>query len=308
MNKQQELERIQSLSIEERAAEPKKSISCFIPLCICLIGFVFGVIYWFGTDYIFSYRSVGPFWGFVLLTVIGLSIAGIVSLIYKNHWAEFNKIIKSARKEILDIIKSGQATDEELERYKKIYIESKIGDEPLTEEEFEWHSTHYCWGCGEKQTSVPMAYTITKERTERWQEGAFKYSRTFKHSAKILICPKCYSRLTCSDKVSEKNGDLTSKIFIALIIIVAITTFALVLISEINDDGSIPTAIGFGLLGAFLAIGVSLYVGRLILYPLAILLSLPFANFKGIDYGTKWNFDEIPSVRDFLDRDLPHTK
>ena len=308
MNKQQELARLQALSLEEKAAEQKKSISCLIPLCIGLVGFASGLVYWFGTDYIFSYRSIGPFWGFVLLTMIGLVIAGVVSLIYYQYWIEFNKTIKSAREEILNIIKSGQASEEDLERYKKIYIESKIGEEPLTEEEFEWHSTHFCWGCGEEQRDIPKPYIVTRERTETWTEGSFKYSKTFNHQATILLCPKCYTRLVSSDKVANKESKSVGIVFFVLIALIVITTFTIVYFNKINSRGYNGGAIGDGLLGALISFGVSMSLGKIFIWPLAVLINLPFSKYKDMDTSTKWNFDEIPSVRHFLDRDLPHTK
>ena len=308
MNKQQELARLQSLPLEEKAAEQKKTISCLIPFCIGLVGFVSGLVYWFGTDYIFSYRSVGPFWGFVLLTIMGLSIAGIVSLIYNKYWEEFNKVIKSAREDILNIIKSGQASEEDLERYKKIYIESKIGEEPLTEEEFEWHSTHFCWGCGNEQVDVPVPYVVHKERTETWTEGNYKYSKTFNHQATILLCPKCQARLTSSDKVAKKEGKAVGIIFWILIALIVITTFTIMYLSELNSRGSHSDPIGNGIMGALISFGISMSLGRIIVLPLAMLISLPFSKYNKMDTSTKWSFDEIPSVRHFLDRDLPHTK
>lgn len=308
MSKKQELARLQSLPLEEQAAEQKKSISCLIPLCIGLAGLVSGLVYWFGTDYIFSYRSVGPFWGCVLLTIIGSAIAGVVSLIYNQYWKEFNEIIKNAREGILNIIKSGQASEEDLERYKKIYIESKIGEEPLTEDEFEWHSTHFCWGCGKEQLEVPVPYVVHKERTETWTEGNYKYSKTFNHQATILLCPKCHARLVSADKVATKEGKAVSIVFFALIALIVITTFTIVYFNEINSRGYNGGAFGDGILGALISFGISMSLGRIVIWPLAVLISIPFSKYNKMDTSTKWRFDEIPSVRHFLDRNLPHTK
>lgn len=308
MKRKFEIDRLASLSLEERASAPKKEIPYLIPLIIFVVGFVSGLVYWFGVDFLFSYRSVGPFWGFALLTLIGIALAIIVDKIYDFYWRHFNKLITAAREEILRIINSGEASEEDLERYKKIYIETKIGEKPLTEEEFEWHSTRFCWGCGGEQIDVPVPYVVHKERTETWTEGNFKYSKTFNHKATILLCPKCYDRLVNSKIVADKESVGVNIVFWVLLVLVNVVVFTIMYINEFNRTGDVGDAIGNGFLGLLISFGVALSLSKIILWPLSVLITLPFSKYKNMDTSKKWDFDNIPSIRHFLDRDLPHTK
>lgn len=303
-----EYQRLRNLPLEDRAAQTPKSASCGVLSIAFLAGFLPGLYYWFIDEIVFSYRSVSPFWGFAILTCIGIAIACLISYAFNSYWKEFNEEIKNANKEILELIKSGNCNEDDLFRLKKDYIERKIGKEILTQEEFEWHSDHFCWGCGKEHTLEPKPYVVRKERTESWKEGAYRYTKTFHESAMILICPDCYARLSKTDRINAKNGDITSKINYALIAIVVIAVFVMVFAEEANSpNGSVGAGLGYGLFGAFLAFGLSLSLGQIILLPLSGLLALPFMNLKDGDSKTKWNFDEIPKIKRFMTKNLPHT-
>ena len=308
MSKKIELDRIKSLPLEERAKQEEISLSCSVMTIIFLCGLIPGLYYWFGDSFLFSYDVLSPFWGFVVFTIIGIAAVLIVGSCFSSYWKEYNEEIKKANNEIKEKIKNGDGTEEELFRMKKDFIERKIGKETLSKEEFEWHSDHFCWGCGKPHTKEPKPYVVTKERTESWKEGAMRYTKTFKESGMILICPECHDRLTKSDRISAKNGDIAGKIMIGLYTIVVIGAFLCVCISEFNSkDPSAFAAIGGGLLAALMSFGLAASLGQILLLPLAGLLALPFMNLKDGDSKTKWSFDEIPQIRKFMNKKLPHT-
>lgn len=308
MDKKLELDRLKSLSLEERAKQKEVSLSCSVMTIIFLCGFIPGLYYWFGDSFIFDYYTVSPFWGFVIFTIVGIIVDIVVSYCFSSYWEEYNALIKQANKDIYEKIKSGEGSEEDLFRMKKDYIERKIGKELLTKDEFEWHSNHFCWGCGKAHTSEPKPYVVTKERTESWKEGAMRYTKTFRESGMILICPECHARLTKSDRISAKNGDVAGKVMIGLYAIIIIGVFLSVCISEFSsNDPSAFAAIGGGLFAAFICFGLASSIGQIILLPLASLIALPFMNLKDGDSKTKWSFDEIPQIRKFMNKDLPHT-
>lgn len=276
------------LPVEDRAKMEEKRIPCGISLSLFLIGLGVGLFYWFGNDFIFDYKTIYPFWGFVLFTLGGLLIIAIIAWIYSTYWEEYNNLIKEANKEIETLIKSGEGTPEELSRLKKELIERKIGKETLTKEDFLWHTSRYCWGCGKEHKQPPKRYTVHRERTESWKEGAFRYSKKYSKTSFIDICPECYSRLMKAEAQDKKN---TPWIIVTAIIL------------------GICAAIGARLLwgddGFWISLLVILLGGWAILAGIAYLLLSPFL--KQGDTSTKWSFDDIPEIRKFLDQNLPHT-
>ena len=186
-------------------------------------------------------------------------------------------------------LQSSIGSPEELHRLKKELIERKIGKETLTKDDFLWHTSQYCWGCGKRHTQPPKRHVVHKERTESWKEGAFRYSKTFSRDGYIDICPDCYSRLANAKKQDKKN---TPWIILATIIL------------------GIGVVIGadclWGSDGLWISILVILLVGGWgILAGLAYLILYPFL--KRSDASTKWSFDEIPEIRQFMNQNLPHT-
>ena len=141
----------------------------------------------------------------MIFLVGGIIIDVVISLIYSQYWSEYNNFIKEANDEIAELIKKGEGSPEELFRLKKELIERKIGNEILSHEEFLWHTNNYCWGGGKRHTKPIMRYTVHKERTESWKEGAFRYTKRFSRTGYINICPDCYSRLINGEKQDNKN-------------------------------------------------------------------------------------------------------
>ncbi len=284
-----ETEVLKLLPIEDRAKMEKKEIPTRITLSVISIGLGVGLFYWFGKDFIFNYRTIYPFWGFVIFLLTGIFVALIISWLYSFYWKNYNNLIKEANDEIESLIKKGEGSPEELHRLKKELIERKIGEETLTKEEFLWHSSQYCWGCGKSHTQPPKRYTVQKERTESWKEGAVRYSKTFSKTSYIDICPECFSRLANAKKQDKKN---TPWIILATIIL------------------GIGVVIGadclWGSDGLWISILVLLLLGGwAILAGLSYLILYPFL--KRGDASTKWSFDEIPEIRRFMNQKLPHT-
>ena len=73
-----ETEVLKLLPIEDRAKMDKKEIPGGVVLAILLIGIGVGLFYWFGTDFIFDYRTIYPFWGFVIFFLGGILINLII--------------------------------------------------------------------------------------------------------------------------------------------------------------------------------------------------------------------------------------
>ena len=306
MSYSDDLRNLKNMSLEERADMKKKSFPFVLSLLIFLLGLLPGIYYWAYDNIFFQYYDISPFWGFAIFTSCGLVTALVARMIYSLFCSEYNKLILEADEEICNIIEAGIGDAEDLHRLKKGHIERKIVKGTLTEDEFEWHSGTYCWGCGKEHKTTPNQYFITKERTESWKDGVKKYTKTYKQTAMILICPECYERLKKANKISEQNGNFTAKILIALVVLVVIATFLTTMHINMNDGEDIGSSIGSGLLAGFISLSISLSIGQIILLPLAGLIAWPFLNLKEGDSKTKWNFDQIPKIRKFLDMDLPH--
>ena len=280
---------IKTLPVEDRAKMDKKEIPCGVVLSIFIIGLCLGLYYWVGGAFIFNYRTISPFWGFVIFFVGGIVIDIIISLMYSIYWDEYNDLIKQANNELSVLIKKGEGSPEELFRLKKELIERKIGKELLSQEEFLWHSNKYCWGCGKKHTQPPKRYDVHKERTESWRDGAFRYTKTFSKDGYIDICPDCYSRLVNAKQQDEKNTPW----------IIATTVI-------LGSGVVIGANFLWGSDGLWISIfAILLFGGWAILAMLSYLILYPFL--KQGDTRTKWSFDEIPVIRKFMNQNLPHT-
>ena len=276
------------LPVEDRAKMEKKEIPTRITLSVISIGLGVGLFYWFGKDFIFDYRTIYPFWGFVIFLLTGIFVALIISWLYSFYWKNYNNLIKEANDEIESLIKKGEGSPEELHRLKKELIERKIGEETLTKEEFLWHSSQYCWGCGKSHTQPPKKYTVHRERTESWKEGAFRYSKKFSKTSYIDICPECYSRLMKAEAQDKKNTPWS------------ITTMIILGIGICSGCWFL-----WGETGLLISIGAILFGGIYVLMILTQLLLYPFQ--KHGNTSTKWSFDEIPEIRRFMNQNLPHT-
>lgn len=291
--------------MEEQAKQQEKNLSCTVILIVLLSGFLSGLYYWFINPFIFNYSSISPFLGFIIFSLLGVLLLIIIGLCFSNYWKEYNQIIQNSNKDIKTQLQNFDCSSGDLFRIKKDYIERKIGREPLTKEEFEWHSKHFCWGCGREQKVEPISYTVTKDRIVSWKKGAFRHTQTFKGTGKILICPECYTRLTKADHVVANNNLIRKRILIGIYAIITISVFFYACYTELNNnDYSIFRTIIEGTLIAFVCLCMALSLGKIILIPLANLLALPFINTKDCNTKTKWNFDEIPQIRKFMHKKI----
>lgn len=305
MGKEKELNWIKSLPLEEKAKQDKVRLSGTVMFIIFLCGFIPGLYYWFGNSFIFEYYVVTPFFGFVLFVLAGILVAKITNYCYILYWKEYNDEIIVSQELISEKIKNGYGTSEELFRMKKDHIERKIGRELLTDDDFKWHSSHFCWGCGGKHQVTPKLYTITKERTHSYKDGAYRRTQIIKRTYNILLCPSCYDRLSKSDRISMKNMDVGTKVLFILYAVIAVTLFIIGCIADFNENESFSfSSILYGLLFAFIGLAMSASLGRIILIPLAGLISLPFM--KEGDSKTKWDFNEIPEIKKFMNKDFRH--
>lgn len=282
------VEVIKLLPVEDRAKMKKKEMPSEVALLIFVFGLCVGLYYWFADEFIFEYRTVSPFWGFVIFLVGGIIIDVVISLIYSQYWSEYNNFIKEANDEIAELIKKGEGSPEELFRLKKELIERKIGNEILSHEEFLWHTNNYCWGCGKRHTKPTMRYTVHKERTASWKEGAFRYTKRFSRTGYINICPDCYSRLINGEKQDNKNTPWILVTAILLGVCICYVSYSL-----------------WGENAAWISFFIILFGGIYILGLLASILLYPFL--KHGNSSTKWSFDEIPEIKRFMNQSLPHT-
>ena len=201
-----ETEVLKLLPIEDRAKMKKKQMPCGVTLALVMLGLASGLYYWFVDDILFDYWTICPFLGFVIFFVGGILVSVIIAWIFSLYWKDYDKLIDDANREIGEVIKKGDGSPEYLHRLKKELIERKIGKETLTKDDFLWHTSQYCWGCGKRHTQPSKIYVVHKERTESWKEGAFRYSKTFRRDGCIDICPDCYSRLAYAEKQDKKNA------------------------------------------------------------------------------------------------------
>lgn len=209
-NKKQYLNWIQHLDIENQADQVEEITAVWKTLTILFVGLAAGLYYWFIGELIFSYEQIKPFWGFVIYILITLILTWISSLIGNAYWKEYNKIIIRAREEIDLIIKEGNGSEEDIERMKTHKIErilNNIVNKKLTIEEYEWHTSRYCWGCGKRHTSTPVTFSYQKTRNVSWKEGAVRYSKTFRRFATIKVCPECRKRFRPQTAHSDYIGE-----------------------------------------------------------------------------------------------------
>lgn len=297
---------LNSLPLEERAKQKEKVAPWWLLLSTFLLGHIAGLYYWFADAIIFEYYAVSPFWGFVIFLISGIILCIAESYILSSIWSEYNKTIEEAENEIKKKIKSGIGSQQDLDRMRKDIIERSIKKSAVTREDFIWHSSRYCWGCGNPQISTPKPYRVERERTESWKEGAYRYTKTFRHNATINLCPDCYERLSKSKRTSSRNDDKRGLVSFMLNIIIAIGVCAYIIISEYGSS-SIGELIFMAILSLVITFGLASSLGQIVIYPIASLIAMPFTE-KSVDSSTKWSFDEIPEIRKFLNQNLPHTK
>lgn len=289
-------------SLEAKAKENKKSISCEATLIFFLPCLGLGIYYWFVNDIVFNYDIVSPFSGFFLFFTFGSTLTILVSYMYSQYWKSYNSEIDKANKEISKLLKSGILSDDDFFRLKKDYIERRIKNgKKLGPEEFDWHTSHVCWCCGKAYSDKGASYIYEKSRTVSWKDGAIRKSRTYKKTARIQICTDCYVKLTKRDSQNKKNGNLIMIVDTVIMIILSIC-FIIYFYTEMEVD--VESAIGMTFI-CIAALGLIWSIGQIIVYPLACLISYPFAEKSAEAIVPKWNFDNIPEIKKFLEMKLP---
>lgn len=309
MFKNPEIDKLKSLPLEVRAKQSEISLSCTASTIVFLCGLIPGLFYCFGGEFLFKYSTIGPIGGLLLFILMGIILLILVNYLYSSYWESYNQEIRDANMSIEKIIKeNGENPTGEITRLKKELIERKIENTILSDEEFAWHTKRYCWGCGKEHLLPTKQYRVKRERVETWKEGVYNYRKTFYESANIEICPECYMRLTTNDKIKKQNEDVREPIRLVLCVITAIVACTIAIISIYDDrKGNMWESILSGLLALILSFSAAMTFGQIIIYPLAHLISLPFTQHKGLDKKTRWDFDNIPQIKKFLTKKLPHT-
>lgn len=292
--------------LEKKAKEEKKSISCLLMSMLFFPPLGLGLYYWFVNDIIFNYDVVSPFSGFFIFFIIGLSLTVLASFLYSQHWKSYNLEIDKANEYIVTLLQSGILSNNDFFRLKKDYIERKIKKDDLTAEEFEWHTNHICWCCGEVYKDKKINYTYVKSRTVRWKEGAFKKSRTYKKSAVIPICLNCYNKIAAENRQNVRNGDLLLKVDIVISAIITIGLGSYYIYTDIlYSYDSVLSGIGMSLFYLLAIGGVCATLGQILIYPIVALVAYPFLEKDAKTINPKWSFDNIPEIRKFLKMNLP---
>ena len=281
--------------LEQKAQLPQKSISFTVSAILILPPLLLGLYYWFVDDILFNYNDVAPFSGFFIFFVLAIIISIAGKYFVLNKWKNYNATIEDAIKTIEDLINSNELPPEDLFRLKKDAIERKLNNnKEISQKDFLWHSNRVCWGCGKFHGDNKVVYTYTKQRTVSWKEGVVRYNKTYSHKAEISLCPTCYKAITSSDKTFQKNQTVIFKIDIMLCIVAII--IALLILEE-----SFGNSIAVVLMG----IGICTTIGQIIIFPLSYLIAKPFTD-NTRSFSPKWYFDNIPSVRNFMNQDLRH--
>ena len=292
--------------LEKKAKEEKKTISCLLMSMLFFPPLGLGLYYWFVNDIILNYDVVSPFSGFFIFFIIGLTLTVLASFLYSQHWKSYNLEIDKANEYIVTLLQSGILSNDDFFRLKKDYIERKIKKDDLTAEEFEWHTNHICWCCGEVYKDKKFNYTYVKSRTVRWKEGGLKKSRTYKKSAVIPICFDCYNKLAAEKRQNVRNGDLLLKVDIVISAIITIGLGSYYIYTDVlYSYDSVLSGIGMSLFYLLAIGGVCATLGQILIYPIVALVAYPFLEKDAKTVNPKWSFDNIPEIRKFLKMNLP---
>ena len=187
---------LKQLSLEQRAAV-KEENGCLLGVLSFIIWLIPGFIYRFKQDFLFNYDKIGPIEGLFIFIGIGIVFSIIIEIIHGIYWKEYNKIIADANEELKKIIDKGEGDPNDLSRIKKQFIERKLDhNKSLTEEEFMWHTSRYCWSCGKKHSTPPIPFLFRTSYEKTWKEGVYRRYRTYRTEAYILLCPDCEHELS----------------------------------------------------------------------------------------------------------------
>lgn len=301
-SRKEELNNLDTLTLEKIIFQKEKELSCTAILLLFLLPLTAAFYHIKYGGFIIDYDILPKEKGFVVFAVLSVVLPVIAAQIHKYYWKGYNNRIEKANDEILSIIKEGKVTPDEEFRLKKLYVEANIGKDRLKQDEFLWHTKHVCWGCGKVHKDSPKPFNYEKIKVESWKETPFRYTQKFKKTNIVLLCPDCFSRLVKAKIISEDN-----EIKHGLIDVILSFVFAIIFVIIINPNDWLEKLDIWELIGNFIiGAGIAATVGQLIIYPLSILVAKPFEK-KNNDSYTRWNFDDIPSIRDFMQNDQ-HTK
>lgn len=284
----------------EAAKKKKKELSCSIMLLIFCIGLALGLYYLNYDEIFFKYDSISPTFGFIIFVVLGILFVVIAGIVYQHIHRKYNLNIIEANDKIKAIYQSRDCTQEQFFLLKRFYIENNLGTDKVSQLDYEWHNKVVCWGCGEEHRTTPIPFKYTKEKLESWRKDAFRYHQTFRKTAIVYLCPACYERLSKAKKIQAGNEEVSNRINWAICVIISVICSLYVYLTS-SEAEIYFTA--FSVFGTFvLSLGLSRFIGQLLIYPISLFISKPFTN--SVDNGSsKWDFDNIPQIRLFLTED-----
>lgn len=293
--KEQEIKKIEDLPLEKRISQKPKELSCTLMLVLFLLPLAAAFYHYVYGGFIFHYDTLSRSTGFIVYACFSVLLPILAGLIYSCYWKSYNNIIENAKQEVCNTIKERKESPEEINRLRLLYIESIIGSDKLSQEDFLWHTRQKCWGCGKKHSETPKQFNYTKTKMESWRKDAFRYHQNYKMTASLLLCPECHSRLLKASKISQENN-------VIFVVVNTLLCFATSIVFAIID-ASKTTSNVVDYLGVFadfiIAAGVASTLGQIIIYPLAKVISKPLEKDNKKSW-TKWSFDDIPAIRHFL--------
>lgn len=271
--------------IEQKAKQEKKGLSCLAIIILFILPFSIGIYYWFVDDIILDYNTVSPFSGFFIFLLIAISLTSIASFIVKTVWKEYNAEIDNANETISSLINSEDLSPNDLFRLKKDYIERKLEKDGITQDEYIWHSSQICWGCGNFHGDKKYSYCHRAIKTKSWKDRGIRYTKTLEKTEYVPLCPTCFNTAMAEKIAYEKERPY----IITIDIILSIITIILCAYYTKNVGDGI-------LLGLMICV-----FGQVVIYLISCLLFSPFRK-KTKHFRPKWNFDKIPSIKRFLDK------
>ena len=289
------------LQLEAQAHMQPKSLSCLVASVLFLPPFSLGVYYWFRGEILFNYEVVSPFSGFFIFCSFAILITYLASFMVKRKWKDYNAKIDVAKQEIVRLIDSEELAPEDLFRLKRCYIEERIRRDEITRDEFSWHSNRICWGCGKLHTEEKCDYRYVRTRNVSWKKGAVRYSATKEQVADIKLCPTCYKTAVEADRSIKHDVENLKKIKF----IVSVIIFIVVVVAAIVDGAKIIDCLTL-MLGLILALCFPL-TQLLISLAIALIDLMIGGLFKKNNtkaFSPVYNFDRIPVIRSFLNRDF----
>ena len=290
--------------LKDIASTKPKDEGCWVSIMFLLIGISLGLIYWFIQPFIFSYDVISPFVGFLLFVFGSIIIAIVINAFMAHPWKDYNQLIDKAINEIERRIKSGEGNPDELEKMRKFIVEKKLASNTVSDDDYYWYNQRYCLACGKKFTKQPVVYAYNREDVKSWREGAMRKTVRVNKTVYVNVCHDCYNKLSEKKSVTESNEYITYVISALLILVTGIVTGIFEYFNYGSFNGHFWDIIGTGIVGMVIAASV----GLIIIYPIAYIVSLPFRKKMKNNWCPKWDFDNIPEIRRFLNQEKVRLK